>query len=269
MTINRDMTNKDYHAHPALSKTQLDWLNQSPAHYQCYLKEPPQATPAMVKGAAFHTAVLQPDQWGKQYKVYGGRKYGKQWDEFKANCGPDQEVITRDDEIAIAGMVKAVRQHPAAALILDQAGLVEASVFADFGGIKVKARPDLWVDSLVVDLKSTVSAAPDDFKKSIFNYRYHVQGSFYLDVIAKATGEDPDLAKRQFVLVAVEKEPPYAVAVYRLTPEVIEAGREAYWRNLETYRRCMETGLWPAYSDYIEDIGLPLWARKQGGVFYE
>lgn len=267
--IHRDMSNEDYHKDPGLSKTNLDWINQSPAHFQCYLKNPPPATPAMIKGAAFHTAVLQPDQWGKLYRVWvGGRKSGKEWEAFKETAG-DREILSRDDEVAIAGMVKSIRAHPAAALLLDQPGLVEASVFAEFAGVPVKARPDFWADSLVIDLKSTGSAAPDDFKKSIFNFRYGVQGAFYLDVIAKAMGEDPDLARRQFVLVACEKEPPYAVGVYRLTEEVIEMGRESYRRNLETYRRCRETGVWKAYSDLIEDLGLPTWARKQGGVFYE
>jgi exodeoxyribonuclease VIII len=43
----------------------------------------------------------------------------------------------------------------------------------------------------------------------------------------------------------------------------LEAGREAYQRNLDTYKRCMDSGRWPAYSSAIETLTLPRWAIQQ------
>jgi hypothetical protein len=64
------------------------------------------------------------------------------------------------------------------------------------------------------------------------------------------------------VIVAAEKEPPYAVAAYRLTEGATDAGMDQLRPLLQLYRRCQASGEWPAYPDTVQDISLPDWAWK-------
>jgi hypothetical protein len=64
---------------------------------------------------------------------------------------------------------------------------------------------------------------------------------------------------RAFLLIAVEKDPPYGVAVYQLDEELVEAGRRAYMADLALYASCVERGEWPAYSSEVEVLDAPAW----------
>ena len=65
-----------------------------------------------------------------------------------------------------------------------------------------------------------------------------------------------------FVFVAVEKQPPYGVAVYELSPEDITVGRAMYRQDLHTYAACQDANKWPAYPEDIRLLELPAWGRK-------
>ena len=67
-----------------------------------------------------------------------------------------------------------------------------------------------------------------------------------------------------FLFVAVEKEPPHAVAVYRADPEIIEIGRRKYQAALQLLKWCQESGTWPAYqpAGEVELISRPRWAAN-------
>ena len=98
-----------------------------------------------------------------------------------------------------------------------------------------------------------MNASPSAFGWSALKYRYHVQASFYMDAFYHKFGEYP----AGFVFIAIEKEPPYAVAAYMTTPDMLERGGAAYMRNLQTLRRCLDTGEWPAYGELVTDMRFP------------
>ena len=96
-------------------------------------------------------------------------------------------------------------------------------------GILCRCRPDFWrEDDIIVDVKTTEDASPEEFSRSLAKWRYHVQAPFYMDGIELATGRRP----KGFVFLVVEKKPPYAVAAYTLDPESIELGRSEYRADL-------------------------------------
>src|SRR5574343_1040389 len=66
------MSNAEYHRSPAIGSSLLSRLAKSPAHAKAYLDNPPEETPAMAFGSAFHTAVLGIDEFVKQYAVFDG-----------------------------------------------------------------------------------------------------------------------------------------------------------------------------------------------------
>ena len=70
-----------------------------------------------------------------------------------------------------------------------------------------------------------------------------------------------DGKKRKFFWVAVEKDAPYAVAVYEATDAMIEHGRREYRKAIELYLECATYDVWPAYSQQIQTLDLPAWIK--------
>ena len=265
------MENADYHAHPAISKSHLDLIARSPLHYWArYIdpnRVPTEPTDAMRLGTAVHTLTLEADQFEARYvttpAVDRRTKEGKaRWLEFQAEAG-GRELIDADDRVIISRMAESVWRHPAAAMLLHWQGKAETThMWIDpTTGAECKCRPD-WLTNdgnLIIDLKTTEDASPIGFQRSVANYRYHVQASWYLDGVEAATGHRPD----QFIFICVEKKPPYAVAVYAADAEMIQIGAETAARDLARLVECKASNTWPGYSDQIEPLSLPAWMRPR------
>jgi exodeoxyribonuclease VIII len=254
---------EEYHRHGSVSKSQIDQFAKSPAHYLASLTTPRKETDAMKIGSLFHTMVLEPE---KSNFVVGPdvNKNTKEWKAFKADAeASGQTIIDQATLDMLNGMVESVKSHPAARALLNGPGIAEGSAFwhDERSGELCRCRPDFYLQDLgiIVDLKSTEDASPKEFARSIAKYNYHMQSAYYQDGVEAATG---DFIKG-FVFVAVEKKAPYAVAVYQLDMQGVEAGRVEYQRLLLDLADCKSSGKFPAYSDRIETISLPAWAAKE------
>jgi hypothetical protein len=273
-----ELSNADYHRHPAISKSHLDKVAKSPAHYWAHYldpdREPVEPTAAMVLGTALHTAVLEPHLWGEQFltaptdapkrptQIQRNAAKPSQatieavrfWDAFEAEA-KGKTVLDADDAERVKRMARAVHEHPASRFLLHLPGSREASYFWQDGatGLECKCRPDWHSEDrrLIVDVKTTEDASPRGFARSVANFRYHVQASHYL------TG----LGAEQFLFVCVEKSPPYLVAVYAATPAMVAAGERTAQRDLATLAECKAQNVWPGYADTIQPIDLPAWCN--------
>nr|DAE07958.1 MAG TPA: Exodeoxyribonuclease 8 [Siphoviridae sp. ctbLB3] len=254
-----NLPNHEYHAHPAISKSQLDLIARSPAHYQASLQSEHESTDALIFGSAFHDFVLQPELFAETY-VYRPddlnprTKDGKAWLEAQA----DKIILKAEWHEQIQGMADSITAHSVASKLLT-GGTAETSYFwtdADTGA-ECRCRPDyLHPSGIIVDLKSTTDASPTAFAKSCANFRYHVQAAFYSEGIYQTTGQRP----KGFVFIAVEKTAPYAVGVYELDEAALMLGRELFQRDLDTYSTAKQNQQWYAYSPMIETLSLPAWA---------
>lgn len=265
------MDNAEYHRHTAVSKSHLDQVARSPLHYWSRYLDPnrvvPEPTAAMAIGSAVHTHVLELDKWDATYAVAPDgldrrTKEGKAaWAAFEAEA-KGRTVLSRADADLVMHIGRAVFAHPAAAMLLQLAGKAETThMWTDEAtGLQCKCRPDWLSDcgSIVLDLKTTEDASPAGFRKSIANWRYHVQAAWYLHGLKQA-GHRPE----QFIFVCVEKKPPYAVAVYAADAEMIEAGMTTARLDLDKLAVCKAADHWPGYSEQIETISLPGWMRPR------
>lgn len=176
--------------------------------------------------------------------------------EWERNNG-HRTVLSAEEWDQLHAMRDAVMAHPKAAALLSKPGKAEQSVYWHDAvtGVLCRCRPDyLTDDDYLIDLKSTEDASPEEFAKSVANYRYHVQHPFYWDGLT-AVGRKP----RAFVFIACEKKAPYAVGVYVLDAAAVELGRMQYSRDLAVYAECLASGQYPAYSERIEHLALPGW----------
>lgn len=255
------MNNGDYHASHAVSKTGLDKIAISPAHYQAYLQGKDKPSAAKDFGSALHDFILLPDTFQAAYHVlpddFNARaKEGKA--QMEAWQAQGKTLLKAEDFRHIQAMAQSVQAHPKAAALLT-GGQPEVSVFWQDveTGESCRCRPDyIHPHGIIVDLKTTINASPSGFAKSVANYRYHVQAAFYMEGIYQATGHYP----KGFVFIALEKEPPYAVGVYTLDDNAIALGRELYQRDLRTLHEAKRSQQWQAYSPMIEVLSLPKWA---------
>jgi hypothetical protein len=262
----------DYHRHSAVSKSHLDQVARSPLHYWARYVDPNRVdlepTAAMAIGSAVHTHVLELPEWDQRYitapeGINRRTKAGKEaWAAFEAES-TGRIVLSRADAELVMRMGQAVYGHPAAAFLLQRPGLAEQTYLwtDEATGLECKCRPD-WMTTdgqLIVDLKTTEDASPAGFRKSVANFRYHVQAAWYLDGIERATGKRPD----QFIFICVEKKPPHAVAAYAASAEMVAAGAITAEADLARLALCKEAGDWPGYSNQIEVIDLPSWMRPR------
>lgn len=251
-----------YRAAEGISKSLLDWIAppRTPAHYKAkcdgLIKD--EQTPAMRLGQMIHRAILEWDSLDYVVKPEGmnfATKEGKEWKAAQTNA-----IITADEYQTILGMRDSVNAHPAVKRVLANAR-TEVSLFASGeDGVLRKARIDALPESgnVLVDIKSCQSADPDLMAKSVVAYRYDVQAAYYLD-ICRLLGID----KSEFLFVCVEKQPPYAVAVYALDQDAIEWGRKQYQRDLALIKHCEAKDHWPSFTQDITTLALPAWAQRQ------
>lgn len=251
------LSNEDYHANRThVSKSWLDKIERSPAHLKAYLDgvEEREESPALLFGSMFHTLVLEPDLFDSQYAIAPEcdrrTAKGKEiWQGFLDQSAGKKAINAHDFSVA-QKMLDNIQSHTLARKLLT-AGKPEQSVlYKDESGVDCKARADWLRENFIVDLKTTDDASPKGFAKSIANYRYQVQAVHY------QKGFDLD----RFVFVAVEKKPPYAVAVYILDEDAIYNGSETRKRNIDTYAECLVKNQWPGYSEHLTPISLPGWA---------
>lgn len=263
MSLVENLPNADYHASSAISKSGLDKIARSPAHYRTYREGEDEETDALIFGSAFHDYILLPQVFQTAYTVLSDdfnprTKAGKE--QMAGIAAAGQTVLKAQWLKDIKGMAASVAAHPKAAALLG-AGKSETSIFwtDPDTGIECRCRPDhIHTSGILVDLKSTLDAAPAAFAKTCANYRYHVQDAFYSEGYYRATGQWP----RGFVFIAVEKTAPYAVACYSLDDDAKAYGHELFRRDLETLLEAEKSQKWTAYSQEIETLSLPAWAYR-------
>lgn len=243
----------------AVRKSWLDLLDKSPAHLRAYLDGAErEETEPLFKGTLIHAVVLEPDSVGSRYYLEpdgdGRTKAVKEARAEAASLNPGKIPVRQADLDMAVRIRDSVYSHKAAKALLGADGEVERSVFwtNDDTGEPCKARLDKLsqTKAFIADVKSTRDASPDAFAKSIVTYRYDVQAVHYAESLGL-----------RFVFIAVEKTPPYAVAVYAVNPEIMAYGRKRRDPNLRTYAECKASGRWPSYPETIQHIQLPRWAR--------
>lgn len=255
------MPNDLYHARPELSNSGNNILiDESPAHFQEYKKNPPRQTEAMLTGQIVHSAILEPELFLDTHVAMPEcdrrTKAGKDFFEKFSIDNAGKVIMKNDIYHMVFGMIGSVMAHKSARAIL-QKNYNELSFFSELRGVQVRCRPDiLRAGNLIADLKTTDDASFRGFQRSVATYRYARQAAFYADTVAQVTGDKYS----SFVFIAVEKHAPYAVQVFALDEASMEKGREEYQRGLDIYLKCVSTNTWPGYADEVVPMNLPSYA---------
>lgn len=261
------MPNAAYHAHSALGSSSIRTLtSKTPAHYN-YQRNRPTYSGAFDIGTAAHSVILE-DTFAGIQEVESENWMTKAAKEARNEARAAGKTPLLSKELAqVRKMRDSVMADQRARAILE-GGTPEVSVFWDHEtGTPLKCRPDKWTPdhatgNLIVDLKTTVSADPNKFAKSVGEFGYHQQEAHYVDGL-KAHGYNP-----KFVFVLVEKTAPYLVNVIELDPYAVELGRHLNDKGIRLYNECAANDRWPGYQT-TEPVSLPVWAERQAEEDYE
>jgi len=258
--VYQGMPAPDYHAIDALSASGAKHLLRSPAHYLAQKEKPMEPTAAMRLGTAVHTMILEPEkadiEIARAPKVDKRTKVGKETLELFEREHQGKLILEADVYDKAAAIADAVYKHPVARELL-QGGEAEASMLWEaHDGIPCKARFDYYKGDGIVDIKTTQDASPDGFSRNIAGFKYHMQAAHYLQGYREVTGWDAD----HFTFIAVESEPPYAVAIYRLDDASLVSGRILMERAAQAFRKANTPEEWKGYLRDVQTISVPSWA---------
>jgi hypothetical protein len=264
MSILGKISDNQYNEMPELRNTDLGKIKKSWAHYLGNPAESDEQTDAMRFGSAFHAFTLEEDVfWATHAVAPEGMdrrtKEGKKLWEDLQNSG--KTIIKHDEYMTIQKMRDALRNHPMAKNILTRSEN-EGAYTAELEGVQCKCKVDLSNKGYVFDLKTTMDASPEEFRRSIGKYNYERQAAFYTDILKANKVE-----VKGFVFVAVEKSFPFNVGVYMLEEDSAQLGRNDYLKILSTYKaHKADPTLHSGYSDKIMSIASPNWRFMESAV---
>lgn len=260
----------DYFRHPALSASGAKKLlaPSCPARFQWEREHGQEHRTAFDVGHAVHAQVLGV---GAETVVIDAADW-----KTKADREARDEVyaagkvpLLAADAAAVQAMTEAVRADPEAGALLAEGRPEQSAFWTDWTtGIDRRARLD-WLTihgdggATVVDLKTTASAEPGKFSRSVADFGYALQAAWYIEAV-QALG----LAERvRFVFVVVEKSAPHLVGVYELADEWLTIGRQQVEEALSVFAACTAADVWPSYTEGVRLLQPPSWlARQYAGI---
>lgn len=264
--IYTDITNEQYHSSEGISRSGIMAFRKSPMHYWHDYINPDrsarESTQAMIFGNAVHTFILEPKEFLNRYKVIDkvdrrtkeGKEYWLSLSEFLGK----KSFIDDDTLKELTSIKNSILNNSEASELIANAKYENSIYWKDEEtDVICKARPDAMRENAIIDLKTTDDASPKAFARSCYNYGYHIQAAMISDGIKYNTGQ----LINHFIYVVVEKNPPYANAIYVLDESAIEIGRETYKKSLYKYKECLDSGNWPGYE--TQTISLPNYASYE------
>jgi hypothetical protein len=267
-------SNDYYHSQSQyVSSSVVKTIAKQSVHH--YLNQAPFNSPALMIGTAFHTLVLEPEEFEKDYLVANhkidrrtkvGKAEAKSLEDKARDMGKD--VLHYGDHNLIQTMAASVNANPEYVRLLDHCQKEVSFYIDDFtlpdfcmGDVvhfepetkfKVRVRPDAYskkpirfagkdLQNVVIDLKSCQDSSPRAFKNAVYQYGWHIQAAFYLDLLSHVSKHMELPAFETFYFMAVEKKNPYACQVYELSEKMLMDGRAQYCKALKMWHHYLET----------------------------
>ena len=196
-----DSTDDEYHSDEwAASASALKLMDRSPAHLHAERQRQQllrangmrQKTSKYEFGTAVHAAVLEPQRFKQTYLIHPGNR-GKTTKSFKdfELANPGKRVLMQTELNDIIGCANSLRS---ATVIRTKSAAFTMADLVDIGtpernyywldaqtGLTCKARMDLTIENIVIDVKTAQDARGERFKYDAAKFGYHIQAAFYME----------------------------------------------------------------------------------------
>lgn len=256
-----DISNAEYHSAAGISRSQLMLLNKSPYHfwYETYsgLAPEKEATPAMKLGSLFHTMLLEPDKFEREYFVISQKTMPaidtNPYRLIKEEAA-GREAITASTFEKAQQMAELCKKHGIVATVLEGAEFEQSIFWTDKEtGLQFKARPDIWSASLVADLKTAEDVATYKFQRAAIDYGYYLQAAMIHEA-CKSLGRPVST----FASLVVEKSEPYVPKLFVMSDAAIQHGLDQFQALKHKLAKCIKNNEWEGYP--VEELSIAPWA---------
>tara|TARA_R100001079_G_scaffold111005_1_gene88840 strand:+ start:216 stop:944 length:729 start_codon:yes stop_codon:yes gene_type:complete len=238
-----------------LSYSSIKEFQKSPAHFISYINREKKSTPAMELGTAIHKAVLENEDFYKEYQLCEHRKNTIK---YKEKLKEGKKLLNNSDWHTIGRIVDSIEEHNLAKELLDKSTRFEFSIEREIKGLPFKGIIDIFGNDYIADLKTTTNGSPQEFERSCYNFKYYLQAAIYLEM----TG------KEDFWIITAETTAPYNVTPYKLDNDYIERGRRELYYLIQKYKEWLDCtdGNYTGYDYDLEDekyfiLKAPKWAK--------
>ena len=239
MKVTKD-SNDIYHSHDSISASGLKTIHKKSVYH--LINQQFKETPAMALGTAVHQAILEPHDFHDIYhvieKIDKRTKAGKEEYQKQIDLAQGKIIIEDDIHEIIKSILGDFRQNDLAQKYCK--GEIELSHYTQYEGIDVRVRPDVinHISDFITDVKTCQDNSPQAFKRDVYNWGYHLQAAFYMDMCGI----------NNFRFIACTTKYPYTVEVYTLDEKDIEFGRMAYKNAFKQWKKYLETGVVSRYD---------------------
>ena len=252
-----------YADYSRISNSMLSCLKQSPAKFkQRYIDGvPSEPSKEMVFGSLLHTMVLEPETVADRYAIAPAvdrrTKEGKSiYNDFLLTLN-HKTVVDADTFEAARLCSDALDSH--SEFTYAPGSLVETAIEFDWFGTDCKAKPDLidLENEIIWDVKTSQSASPESFAKSVVDYGYHRQSVFYREAVLQQFG-----VLCRFVFAVVAKTDPIECALYELDSVASDVGTVEVQQLVDEYEERKRKNDWVStWSRGVNSLALPRWYR--------
>lgn len=267
------LNESEYHADKtAVSSSSLRLIHyESEKHFHSrFIKgEEKKQTDAMRLGTIIHKAILEGDEFTSLYivepKFEGLTQDGKMSSQSKAAREKKEEwraenfgkiIVTQDERDMIFGIIDSVMGHNDAMAFIRGCEREVSGYYTDPGtGIRCRIRPDYKnsADGVLGDVKSVRSCKQNDFMWQMIRLGWDFQLGMYSAGMEVIDGKPPFVSH----FLAVEKEPPYSVAVYVIDVGSLDWSQTNYRKALVRLKNCIRTDKWSPYQERWASISIP------------
>jgi hypothetical protein len=218
--------------------------------------EPGEPTQEQEEGTALHALLLERNHIVEPIEVTDWRTKAAQ-DARKAARAVGRIPLRTQRWLTLRETAGAMREQLAKHEIgdfLSRPGRPEVTMLwqdeAESGPIWCRSRTDWLCDDLpvLVDLK-TVGGAASAWDRSVSKDGIPLRAAHYLRG-ARACG----IQRARYLFVVLERDPPFGVMVYELSPALLTIGEEQHTVARNLWGACLADGDWPSYPPLLATV---------------
>lgn len=263
------MTEKEYRAHPAISRSELWKISESPEKFKWYREHPEKPTPAFLFGQVVHKLLLEPDGFETDFAVMPEidrrTKAGKEEYNAFMDANDGKGIVTPEMFQTAWELAEKARQEPFVTKLLkgehEKPFFWTDEVTTENCKCRVDCLTDIGGKPYIIDYKTCADASNDAFMRDAVKYGYHLQAAMYSDGVEKNIGTKP-----QFVFIAQEKNAPYAINIFQADEAFVQYGMDIFRELMGVYHYCRTTNDYYGYlgkQQIINELQLPAWMAKE------
>jgi hypothetical protein len=214
-------------------------------------------TPSMRWGTLAHKAVLEHEEFLELASVFDGDKRSKDWKEFKL-CHDGDFIVTQSEMDKLAAMREMISKNKFAMELIEN--LIPEFTLEwntpEYGA--AKGRIDVYGSMAgIVEYKTAANIDERRFGTQCVTMGYDISCGWYIEG-AMNKGIFTEIPP--FTFIVQQNKPPFDVAVYFASKQMITLGRKNARKLAIQYRECEKSGVYPGIQvDGPKELVMPEW----------